>query len=609
MPGIAGCLRLSSGEAVPPDFSEHAVRPLVREANYTSQTIVAEADAQAVVIGPKLQEPVTGVALDAESGIRIGFYGEFFLPGLRELAGDAQAQALIKLYKQHGSRLPNVLDGSFVVFVWDRAGGQALLFNDHAGSRPAYYCEQDGRLYFSPEPKGIARLPGVRTQFNDLAFVTFLSQGNLLGTQTYYKEIKSLPPGSLIRSDFRTDSVERYYSYSPCAEAAKDEGLETYIGGLRQALTESCRKRVHRLGRSVIPISGGYDSRGILACMTELSDRKLTTVSWGTNEDAPNADAYIGRKVAQRFGTRHAFLKRDSTALTSDISEMVQIVDGSTTDPAEHHHELQIMRAIRNQLGADYLLRGDEAFGFLGSAGSDKEAFARIGIRELADYPALLNLLGPDLRTAAVERFRGLLAEIAAECPLHDFTARKDYFYFHQRIFNYLHRTTYYKLTALDVTNPWLDKGILDFYRSVPVKYRVEKLLYRRTLEAMFPEVMRIPIARENSLERWGEVMATDKALQRFVVFHLLESRNALHELLDRQELEKTVRAATQGQSAPPARLRYLGMLKDAFATMAPDLYRLVKGSLLKRTHLGFIPPHTLTFRLLVLKLWFDNCA
>lgn len=614
MPGIAGCLRLLSGETISPDFSTDALRHLVREDNYICQVIAAEADGYAVAVGPGLREPVVGAAFDAVAGIRIGFYGEFYLPGLRDLAGNEQAAALIDLYKEHGNGLPRILDGSFVVFVWDRIRRQALLFNDHVGSRPVYYCEQKGRLYFSPEPKGIARLKDVNITLDELALVTFLSFGSPLGDHTFYKQVHALPPGSILRTDLSRVAVEQYYSYSPCSETAKDEGLEAYISGLRQALLESCRKRLHRLHRSVIPISGGYDSRGILACMTELSGKKLTTVSWGTDEDNPSADAFTGRKVAQYFGTDHVFLKRESAAFTSDIVEMVDRIDGLTTDPAEHHHELQIMRAIRDRTGSDYLLRGEEIFGtragwFLGSGSSDKEALAMIGIRELADYPNLIKVLRPDLRTDAIDQSRQLLAEIAEECPFRDYTARKDFYYFTQRIFNYLHRTTYYKLTVLDVANPWLDRAILDFYRTVPVKYRVEKILYRRTLEAMFPELMQIPIATETSLERWDEVVATDKTMQQFIVSQLLESHNALHEMLDRAEVERIVRAAIQGHGRPPAKVRYVGMLKDAFARTSPRLYRAVKSRVLERTHLGFIPVHTLTFRLLVLKLWFDTCA
>lgn len=614
MPGIIGCVRLSAADAISPDFSEKAIPLLGKEKSYARRVVVAMPDAHAAVIGPSLQEPVIGAAHDPETGIRIGYYGEFYLPPLRELAGDPLAKALLDLYRKHGDRLPHVLDGSFVVFVWDPARGRALLFNDHAGSRPICYCQQRGYLYFSPEPKGIARMTGVDVKFDETAFVTFLSFGCLLDHQTFYKEIRTLSPGSVIRADGHATTVERSYTYLPCDETAKDEGLDTYVEGLRQALIESCRKRLLRLPRSVIPISGGYDSRGILACMAQLSGSQLTTVSWGTSENVPGADAYIGRLVAQRFGTRHLFLKRESAALPSEIAEMVERVDGATTDPAEHHHELNIIRAIRSQTGAEYLLRGDEIFGtragwFLGSTSSDKEALATIGIREAADYPNLLRLLRPDLRPEAAARSRQLLEQVTAECPLRGYAARKDFFYFTQRICNYLHRATYFKLAVLDVTNPWLDKTILDFYRTIPVKYRVQKILYRRTLETMFPEIMQIPIATKTSLERWDRVLATDSNLQQFVRLHLLEKRNALHELLDPAELEKIVRAAVEGASGPPATLRSIGILKEAFARVAPGLYRTVKSSVLKRTHLGFIPPHTMTFRLLVLKLWFDICA
>lgn len=603
MPGLAGCIRLQPEAPPPPCPAPRFADPLSREPDYHCALIAGCDDVAAIALGPELAEPVVGAALDEASGIHAGFYGEFYGPEFRELDGAGTARRLIREYQRHGLNLPAALDGSFLIFVWDSRSGLALLANDHAGSRPVYYAEQNGHLYFSPEPKGIARLPGVRTTIDQLALLAFLSQGNLLECQTYYREIRALPPGSALRIGRGRVELHRHYRYTPCA-AGPGRGMPAYIDELAPLLRAAVAKRAHHLRRAVIPISGGFDSRGILACLSEISGSRLRTVSWGTDETTLDADAAIGRSLAERFGTEHRFLRRDPAVLPRHVEEMVARVDGMTADPALHYPELQFMRLIRGEMKGEYLFRGDEVFGYHGAAADEREALARVGIRDISELPALARILSP---AAPLARFSELLAEISAECPLANFTARKDYHYFYQRTFNYLHRATYYKLTVLDVGNPWLDKDILDFYRTVPVSYRVDKLLYRRTLESMFPELAVLPIARRHSLENWTEVLAGNAALQRFLRKHLVETGSPVHELVDRGALERLLAAAASPAPSMAAVPGLLAAARRLSMQRAPALYSLLKRSAPRRFRVAAVSPHELLFRALVLKLWFDR--
>src|SRR5690606_1097034 len=128
------------------------------------------------------------------------------------------------------------------------------------------------------------------------------------------------------------------------------------------------------------PISGGWDSRGILASVNEAGAADLQTVSWGVDESDPDTDAYIGRALAAHFGVRHTFLRREAGDLADDMDRMLERMEGLTDDAAVHHHELQLIERARDELGATVLLRGDECFGFGGEAETDTEALRRVAI-------------------------------------------------------------------------------------------------------------------------------------------------------------------------------------------------------------------------------------
>lgn len=607
MPGIAGCLRLAGDRSLPPDFADALLAPLGREPDYAAQPIVADAAAHAVVLAPQLSFAVAGAATDDASGISAGYYGEFFGPDFPP--GDAAAIALklIELYLGQGADFAASLDGTFVVFIHDPRRGEDILANDHYASRPVCYAQQNGLLYFSPEPKGIAQLPGFEAHTDEAALLMVLTHGHLLGSATYYREVQYLPPGSILRVSGGRVELRRYFEYlvnEKMGGADAPELAEELAAVMRGAI----RKRRHHLPHLVIPISGGYDSRGILAMVREMTGARLTTVSWGTDEQTADADAAIGRRVAEFYGTHHHFLPRRFTDSITAIEETVARVDGGSVDAVMHPNELQLMRTIRREWGTDYLFRGDEIFGFKGEACTRTEALARVGLQELGNYPALVDLLHPGRRAEFLKLSSEAVERAQAECPLALPSARKDYLHYNHKIRNFANRSNYYKLGILEAANPWLDKDVVEFLRRVPAPCRIDKVLYRRTLAAAFPTLMQLPIARRNSLEDFARLTREDAAWQKFIRFHLLERHNRFHEMIAREPLARLLDAAFAGRAAGPARVRLYAAAKQTLRRAAPKLFQAVRA----RAHQGnmvvsTISPDLLILRLLLMKVWCDR--
>ena len=598
MPGIVGCISLYGSRAVDEVFSVLAV-PL----EGTGQRIarIDNDSAKIAVLAPSLGFDCLGVA-KTPSGMA-AFYGEFYGNGFKGLTGTDTAQLLVDLHAVHGRDLPGKLDGSFVVFVQSPKG--TLIFNDHYGSRPLFYQEQDGYLRFSPEPKSFI----LRGEIDWTAVGHFICIGHLISDQSYIKGVRALKPGTAL--EVRANAVEsfRHYDYVPCVESATDKGLDYYSDALSEALLEAVRKRLTHIESAIVPISGGYDSRGILACLMRLNVGRLRTVSWGTDETTTDADAAIGRTLAEHFGTEHRFVRRESESFIRDIAEMVNAVDGMTDDPAMHHNELHTMRRIRDEMGGEYLFRGDEVFGFGGAAASDKEALGRIGIYEAGDFPDVLRLFRPDFQRQLPTESKELFSKMTKECPFSDYSARKDYFYFTQRLCNYLNRASYYKMRVLEVTNPWLDKCVLAVLASAPVAYRVKKALYRYTISKMFPDLGKFPIARRSSLEDWPALIRQRKDLQEFFCDHLLGSESAFFDVFDRSQFRRAVEVILAGGTTRSVNTQMLHGAKEAIRRLLPGLYKAIKGKALNHLPAGTVPADQLLFRLLVMKLWFDRYA
>jgi hypothetical protein len=141
------------------------------------------------------------------------------------------------------------------------------------------------------------------------------------------------------------------------------------------------------------------------------------------------------------------------------------------------------------------------------------------------------------------------------------------------------------------------------------VRYRTERLLYKKALAKLFPELMAVPPAIVTSIENWPEVVRTDVEIQRGLRHHLLESRNALHEWMDADAVRRLLEEACH---APAARRKAgtLGTARNLLRRTSPALFRAVKNMAGSRvTRLYPTPPAYLAMRLLSLKRWFDRFA
>jgi asparagine synthase (glutamine-hydrolysing) len=586
----------------------HLIQPLLHEAYYSVQQIACPEKSISAIVNPGIDGMLCGASHDAAVGVSLGFYGEFYEPQCQAAeSGDEVAGILLRRYLELDKKFPQSLDGSYVIFVADGHRRRFLLFNDHYASRPVFYGIQGGRFYFSPEAKGVARMPGFDASVDEDALVAFLINGNPLATQTFYKNVRPLPPGTVLTIEngqvVRTESSR----YAPCGDTV-DRGDDYYVEALSALLLKAVGKQLRRPDKVYVPLSGGIDSRLIAGCVKQVGGGQLHTVSWGVNESLADSDTVIARQVAKFLGSDHHFARRESEHLQRDMGEMLYRIDGLNDDPVFHSNELCIMRRIREELGGLYVLRGEECFGHTPEPTCDLEALGHWGIARLEDQPRAEHLLNPSM----VPEFRAhsgrIIQEMLDTCPSVDLTDRRDYFYFASRLFHYHSRSAYSKRTVVDVRNPWLDRELLEFLQTVPTRYRLNRYLYKKTGAKMFPELMAIPIARRNSLENWPEMIRKSAELQQFLKLHLIESRNHFHEILNPDAVRTLYNQTIKlGGSRASLKQQVLRAGKNFLRTRTPELYRRIKPSLMGKMETTQIQGEVLLLRMLLLNVWFDQ--
>ncbi len=580
MPGIAGCIPLTT-EPLPSETLSRLTRPLMHEPCYSVERIPCPAESVAAIINPGIDDLLCGVAQDAATGVSVGFYGEFYDPPCQAATrGDQVAGILLRKYLERDEEISRSLDGSYVVFITDPRRNRFLLCNDHYASRPVFYGVQEGRFCFSPEAKGVARMPGFDAGVDEDALVTFLICGMTLGEQTFFRNVKWLPPGMVLTIEDGRVTRSESSRYVPCGDSV-DRGDDYYMEGLSALLMKAVGKHLRNLDKTFVPLSGGVDSRIIAGCIHRLTGEKMHTISWGLSEDLPDSDPARALEVARFLGADHHFVRREPANLEREMGEMIYRIDGLNTDPALHSNELSILRRMREELGGLYVLRGEEIFGTRPEALSDPEVLVAAGVARLEDNLGVERLLDPAKLPEFRDRSAQLIQGLLDACPCVNFTDRRDYFIFNVLQFHYHTRSAYFKRTVVDVRSPWMDREVMEFMATAPIRYRFNKYLYKKTVSAMFPELMAIPIAKRSNLENWPEMMQTNAALQQLLRTHLVDKRNSFHEILNSEGVRALYEQAIRpGGVRSSFKQRTLTAAKNFVRTRAPQLYRGIKPAL-----------------------------
>ena len=195
------------------------------------------------------------------------------------------------------ANFPASLNGMFHGLVADRTTGVARLFNDRYGMHRLYYHEAKDAFYFGAEAKAIvAARPELRIP-DPKSMGEFIACGCVLENRTIFKGIYAMPAGSVWT--FRGGSLESKKQYfRPCQwEEQSSLEPEAYYQELRSVLTRNLPRYFDGPERIGIALTGGLDTRVIMACRQAAPESLYSYTFGGMHRDSQ--DVTIAREVAR----------------------------------------------------------------------------------------------------------------------------------------------------------------------------------------------------------------------------------------------------------------------------------------------------------------------
>ena len=314
MPGICGIL--TPGRAEDPSLIKAMADSMRHETHYSVASLQNEAGLFGwAVHGESFSDclPIWNESHD----VCLLFAGEAFVDAsdLTDLQARGHsfrrgnATFLIHLYEEVGAKFFEALNGIFCGALIDFKQKRAMLFNDRYGLGRVYYHQGKDGFYFASEAKAILKVRPELKTISAQGFGEYFACGCVLQDRTLFPEIFLLPPGSVWTFDFNGAVQKESYFDRAAWENQEPISTEQYYQQLRETFSRILPRYFFDLDRMAMSLTGGLDSRLIMAC-AQISPGKLQCYSHsGIFHEC--ADASVARRVATVCGQPHRVVKVD----------------------------------------------------------------------------------------------------------------------------------------------------------------------------------------------------------------------------------------------------------------------------------------------------------
>lgn len=219
-----------------------------------------------------------------------------------KFATRSDTEAIVHLYEDYGEGCFERLRGMFSIALWDSRNRKLILARDRVGKKPLFYAADRKQIVFGSELKALLAAGSVSRSLDEEALSDYFSFGYIPAPKTIYRAVRKVMPGHYLVASASGVRETCYWDipFGKVEQHSEEEWGEM----LREGLCEATRIRL----MSDVPLgaflSGGIDSSSVVAMMSQLMKRAVTTCSIGFEEAKYNESEYA-RLVSGKFHTDH----------------------------------------------------------------------------------------------------------------------------------------------------------------------------------------------------------------------------------------------------------------------------------------------------------------
>ena len=388
-------------------------------------------------------------------------------------------------------------EGVFIEWKWD--GESLRVTNDRFGLHPFFYAASDTEICISTSIPAILNR-GFSATLDYDALSVLLRLGLLMGDDTPFVAIRALPPHATFVWRPGSFDVRERLAIVHEQPMTKEAAIDGYIQLFRQAIL----RRLPAKDQFAVPISGGRDSRHIVAelCQQNRPPTRVVTVDYSARERSTAV------AIAEKLGLRKEVLRPDKRLVPTEFAKNLRV----NFCALEHGWMLGLADFLHNHFDVSF----DGIGGDVLSAGlfmtkarldafrrQDFEAFISSLLESRERYhQAMLDVTSPEYRERlSPDRAR---ARIQREVRKYVDAANPIAMFF---LYNRTRRTVATAPFGLqrDVPTiycPYLDRDLYQLLSSVSADLMCTHSFHTETIQRAYPQLASIPYGPKSSTVR-----------------------------------------------------------------------------------------------------------
>jgi asparagine synthase (glutamine-hydrolysing) len=385
------------------------------------------------------------------------------------------------------------LDGAFALALC--RGGRLQVITDPLGTLHVYAARTADCNAVCTSSLVLAAL--TRPEWDIEACREFLATGIIYERKTFFSGIAKLPPAAVV--EFGSNGIEGERKYWIPAEMMYDRAARRgTVSWLAEALQESVATVARNFPHALLDLTGGFDSRAVLAAALARGLRFETVVS-GRADDP---DVVVSRTIAQEFGLPHHHNpppKPPFEEWWAGVRASVALSDGEldvfeySRTAAAHTRAAASFDASINGSNGEVCKGYWWELLFPYTRRRDHFDPAQVAARRFVPGGDPGLLAGPFSDTL-VEHFAGVIERANVGLERHPNTAKLDNVYLRMRMQRWQGRIASSTNRIWPCISPFAFRGPMEAALAAPPGVRLRNRMSRKLIERLNPRLAALPL-------------------------------------------------------------------------------------------------------------------
>jgi|GEM_PF-3256885 len=268
-----------------------------------------------------VHESCTSVWYDPEQEVACSFLGYILnreeICSAHGLQWGEETRIILDLYHKTGPDFLYLLDGIFMILVYDRKAGRLLVFTDSFGFVLPLYYQNGDALLFSTSLKELLAFSRIRPVINPDAVRDLLFTRKCIPNElTLVEGVTKLPAGFIMNVDLGKKEIKTLRASWKVKKVPREEAKRQLIGKIR----ENVARLMPFTGKHIAcTLSSGFDTNLLLHFLAGTSGQPVATYTIGGDEcdEIPRV-----KKIIQTYpsvSARYAHVAADKLDHLPDI--------------------------------------------------------------------------------------------------------------------------------------------------------------------------------------------------------------------------------------------------------------------------------------------------